>query len=64
VWYTLQVSVRRNKISVSVFPAGSNSKVASFTYTDHTNAFPNGMIGVRDFAGTAAFRSIYVQSLP
>jgi BNR repeat protein/3-keto-disaccharide hydrolase len=62
-WYQVTVQVQGSTIAASLSPAGG-SAVAHLTVTDPYNSFPQGMIGLRDFSGTASWRDVAVTALP
>jgi len=62
-WYQITVQAVGNHLSASLAQAGG-SEVAHVATTDPYNSFPEGMIALRDFAGTASWQDIAVTSLP
>jgi hypothetical protein len=61
-WYRLTVQVNDNHIQATLAPQGGKP-VANLSFTDPYNSFPTGMVALRDFAGTASWQDITVNTL-
>jgi hypothetical protein len=61
-WYQITVRATGNKLSATLGAGGT--QLAQVSVTDPYNSFPQGMIALRDFAGTASWRDITVTALP
>jgi 3-keto-disaccharide hydrolase len=62
-WYQITVKAVGSHISATLASAGG-APVAQLSTTDPYNSFPQGMIGLRDFSGTASWQDISVTPLP
>jgi hypothetical protein len=62
-WYRITVRVTGNQLQATLAPQGG-ATVANLSFTDPYNSFPSGMVALRDFAGTASWQNITVNSLP
>lgn len=58
-WYTITVRAVGSHLSATLAQAGG-SDVAHVAVNDPYNSFPEGMIALRDFAGTASWRDVAV----
>jgi len=61
-WYTITVQVNGSHIGATLAPA-AGGPVTAVSATDPYNSFPAGMIGLRDFSGTASWRDIAVTAI-
>ncbi len=62
-WYRITVRVSGNHLSATLATA-AGARVAQVATTDPYNSFPEGMIALRDFDGTASWRDVTVTALP
>jgi hypothetical protein len=62
-WYQITVQAVGSHLSATLARAGG-SEVAHVAVTDPYNSFPQGMVALRDFAGTASWRDVSVTALP
>jgi hypothetical protein len=62
-WYQITVQAVGSHLSATLTRA-DGSEVAHVAVTDPYNSFPEGMIALRDFAGTASWRDVAVTKLP
>lgn len=62
-WYRITVRVSGNHLSATLATA-AGAQVAQVATTDPYNSFPEGMIALRDFDGTASWRDVTVTALP
>jgi 3-keto-disaccharide hydrolase len=61
-WYQVKVQAVGNHLSATLAVAGGG-EVARVAVADPYNSFPEGMIALRDFAGTASWRAVAVTAL-
>lgn len=61
-WYQITVQAVGNHLSATLAPAGG-APAAHIAVTDPYDSFPQGMIALRDFAGTASWRNVTVTAL-
>jgi hypothetical protein len=62
-WYQITVQAVGSHLSATLARA-DGSEVAHVAVTDPYNSFPEGMIALRDFAGTASWRDVAITALP
>jgi hypothetical protein len=62
-WYRITVRVAGNQLQATLAPQGGQP-VTNLSFTDPYNSFPTGMVALRDFAGTASWQDVTVNSLP
>lgn len=62
-WYQVTVQAVGSHLSATLAPAGG-APVAHVAVTDPYDSFPQGMIALRDFNGTASWRGVTVTALP
>lgn len=62
-WYQVTVQAQGSHLTATLSPAGG-AELAHVAVTDPYNSFPQGMIALRDFAGTASWRDVAVTALP
>jgi len=58
-WYRISFTVKGSTLTATMRPAGGGSST-TVSVTDPYSSFPTGMVGLRDHAGTAAFRNVTV----
>jgi hypothetical protein len=58
-WYHLSVTVEGSDLTATMTPA-AGGPTTRLDFSDPYDSFPNGMVGLRDHAGTASFRNVNV----
>lgn len=62
-WYRITARVKDNEIQATL-ATKEGKEIASLNVQDPYNSFSTGMVGLRDFAGTASWKDIMIRALP